>query len=198
MRQLKRSIHLRSLVWFSATCLLMAACAAAPDTPDPKEASSATENRAQSAQKSNKIDACALVPKSAVETILGQKVQSADLVREMEGTSGTAAFSECRYQLDARQMITLSARRSPVADNTPEAIKQVRDTMKEMTGKEATDVAGLGDTAFWFGGTRQLHVFHGGNIYLYVTMMNFKDEAQAKEKATELARQALLAIQGQS
>lgn len=175
-----------------AASFLMGACAASPEGQGVNKSASTADNKAQSPPTSNKLDACALLPKEVVETVLGQSAQSAQVVRATEGTANTAAFSECRYQLDARQMITFSARRSPVADNTPEAIKQVRDTMKEVSGKEAIDVAGLGDTAFWTGGTKQLHVFKGGNIYLYVTMMTYKaDEQQAKDKAIELARRAL-------
>jgi hypothetical protein len=140
--------------------------------------------------KSNQFDACALLSKAEVEKILGQMISSADSGRVMEGTETTAAFSQCSYKTASAQTVELFARRSPVADNTPEAIQRVRDTMKDITLKTPLEVAGIGDAAFWTA-SHQLHVFAQGNLYFYVSMMNFKDEANAKAKAIELARQAL-------
>ena len=104
-----------------------------------------------------------------------------------------AATSECSYKSVSAQTVELFVRRSPVADNTPEAIQKVRDTMKEITQKEPSEVANTGDQAFWTTG-RQLHVFARGNIYFYVSMLNFKDEADAKMKAIELARMVLVRL----
>ena len=140
--------------------------------------------------KLNRLDACALLSKAEVEQTLKQSVTSVDPERASEGSADTAASSQCSYKTVASQTVELFARRSPVADNSAEAIQRVRDTMKEITQKEPAEVKGLGDTAFWTAG-RQLHVFAGGNLYFYVSMMNFKDEADARAKAAELARLAL-------
>lgn len=190
MRHKKQSVPVKKLVSLFVIGLLMSACAASPDGQGGSNSTPQPGNSGQSSAKANKIDACALVPKADAETVLGQSVKSAAPGRATEGTQSTAAFSECTYQLDGAKSVILSARRSPVADNTPEAIKRVRDTMKEVTGKEAADVNGLGDTAFWTG-TKQLHVFQGGDTYLYVTMMGFKDDAEAKAKAIDMMRRGL-------
>jgi hypothetical protein len=140
--------------------------------------------------KSNKLAACALLSKTEVEKILGQTVESVGASRMTEGTDATAAASQCSYRTTSAQTVEFFARRSPVADNTPEAIQRVRDTLKDITQKTPLDVAGVGDAAFWTT-SRQLHVFTQGNLYFYVSMMNFKDEADAKAKAIELTRQVL-------
>ncbi len=145
---------------------------------------------------SKRLDACALLSKAEVERALGQAVKSSDLSQVTEGTAETAAFSQCTYRLDENQLVGLFVRRSPVADNTPEAIERTRRTIREMTGSDITNVSGVGDHAFW-SRNKQLHVFAGENLYLYVTMMNFKDEAQAKAKATELTSHVLAALSNQ-
>ncbi len=154
--------------------------ATAPSVPASTTASS----------KPKKLEACALLAKVEVEKILGQPVEAANPGRLTEGTETTAAASQCLYKTASAQTVELFARRSPVDDNTPEAIQRVRDTLKELTQKTPVEVAGLGDTAFWTA-SRQLHVFAQGHLYFYVAMMNFKDEVKAKTKAIELARQAL-------
>jgi hypothetical protein len=178
-------------VWFILTVALGAFLTACTSTEN-ASATSATSKAALPAQpsKSNKLDACALLSKANVEKVLGQAIESVNASRVSEGTDATAAASQCSYKIAAAQTVEFFARRSPIADNTPEAIGRVRDTLKDITQKEPVDVAGLGDTAFWTA-SRQLHVFAQGNLYFYVSMMNFKDEADAKAKATELARQAL-------
>src|SRR5689334_2316861 len=75
--------------------------------------------------KSNRLDACALLSKAEVETILGQTITSADSGRLMEGTANSAATSQCSYKTAAAQIVELFVRRSPVADNTPEAVQKV-------------------------------------------------------------------------
>jgi hypothetical protein len=170
--------------------LSLAACTTAENanakaTTAPNASASATKS-----PKANQLDACALLSKAEVEKILAQSVTSADSGRVMAGTETTAATSQCAYKTGPAQTVELFVRRSPVADNTPEAIQRVRDTMKEITEKTPLEVAGIGDAAFWTA-SHQLHVFAQGNLYFYVSMMNFKDEATAKARAIELARQAL-------
>jgi hypothetical protein len=144
-------------------------------------------------KKSGRLDACVLLAKAEVEKILGQVITYTNSGRVMEGNETTAATSECSYQTISAQTIELFVRRSPIADNTPEAIQKVRDTMKEITQKEPLEVTNTGDQAFWTA-SKQLHVFAQGNIYFYVSMMNFKNETDAKMKAIELACQVLVKL----
>jgi hypothetical protein len=170
--------------------LLLTACNSAEKGASRGTAAPTSVSSESKSKTPNRLDACALATRAEVEKILGQSVTSADSGRVMEGTETTAATSQCSYQTASAQTIELFIRRSPVADNTPEAIQKVRDTMKDITQKEPLDVTNTGDQAFWTA-SKQLHVFAQGNIYLYISMLNFKDEAAAKTKAIELARQAL-------
>jgi hypothetical protein len=129
------------------------------------------------------------MPQAEVEKILGSTVKSAELSRVTEGTATTAAFSTCTYKLENNQQIEFFARRSPVPDNTLEAWQKLYDTMKSFGA--LTDVAEVGDKAFWAGKMKQLHVFAGENIYIYISANNFKTEAEAKTKSIEFARQSL-------
>jgi hypothetical protein len=182
--------------------ILMTGCAeqkASTDTKTETNAKTGTntepvtvsqENRAPKAPPSNKLDACEVLPKTEVEKIIGDGIKSANLSRVTEGTQATAAFSQCTYTANGGQIVEFFARRSPINDNTTEAIQKSRDTMKGFGKLE--DVSGIGKTAFWIGSSmNQLHVFEGENIYLYFTMRGSKTEAEAKAKATELAKQAI-------
>jgi hypothetical protein len=182
-----------TVILFIVTLSLAVGLTACTPAPNANAKATAAPNAAASTTptpKSNQLDACALLPKAEVEKILGQTITAADTGRAMAGTETTAATSQCSYKTAAAQTVELFVRRSPVADNMPEAIQRVRDTMKEITQKEAVDVNGIGEAAFWTA-SRQLHVFTGGNLYFYVSMMNFKDEADAKAKAIELGNKAV-------
>lgn len=180
---------------FSA--LLLFSCAA-PENKNSVSSNQTSENKNAEAIKpknenpeSNLLNACLVLPKTEVEKILGQPVSSANLSRAVEATEKTAALSECTYQTANNQKIEFFARRSPVGDNTPEAVQQVRETMKKVTRKEVENVNDVGAAAFWVPAVNQLHVFVGDNVYLYFTMRDFKNESEAKAKAVELARQAI-------
>lgn len=184
-----------SLVVLIFSALLLVSCAAPKNETGVNSNSEnkhvETTNQKNEIPESNLLNACGILPKAEVERILGQVVTSANLSRAAEGSNTTAALSECTYQTANGQTIEFFARRSPVADNTPEAIQQVRETMKKVTQKEVENAVGVGDTAFWVPVVNQLHVFAGGNIYLYFTMRGFKNVGEAKAKSVELARQAV-------
>ena len=166
---------------------------ATTENPKPSGATptSAYSSNIKSSSFDGKVDACAILPKADVEKIIGQAIASADLSRLTEGTIERAAFSQCDYRTAGGQTGQLFVRRSPTDDNSAEAIEKTRRMQKEMFGKEPADVSGVGSAAFWTEKPKQLHVFAGENIYLYVTMMNFKDGSEAQTKAVEIARQAL-------
>lgn len=188
--------HLKKICTFLVFSALLLISCTAPKSETDVNSNSVTKQVETANQKnenpeSNLLNACGVLPKAEVERILGQVVTSANLSRAAEGTNTTAALSECTYQIADGQTIEFFARRSPVADNTPEAIQQVRETMKKVTQKEVENVNGVGDAAFWVPVVNQLHVFAGGNIYFYLTMRGFKNVNEAKAKSIELARQAL-------
>lgn len=190
------------------TALSLASCGAPKNeitTNSGNNTASVAENKTSETSKpaanenpeANLLNACLVLPKADVEKILGQSVNSANLSRQVGGTAETAALSMCTYQTAGGQTIEFFARRSPVADNTHEAIQQVRDTMKKVTQKDVEKISDLGKEAFWVSVVNQLHVFQGENVYFYVTMRNFKDAGEAKAKSIELARQAEKALSPQ-
>jgi hypothetical protein len=152
----------------------------------------AAESKAPTASVSKKLDACEVLPKADVEKVIGEMVKSANLSRVTEGTEATAAFSQCTYTTDSGNSVEFFARRSPINDNTPEAIQKAKDTMKDFAKKGLEDLTGLGKTAYWVGSPiNQLHVFAGENIYVYFTMRGIKTEPEAKAKAIQLAHRAI-------
>jgi hypothetical protein len=194
-----KKLDRRFLLAVMAVCFyLLTACTGQTTSPNTKtETNSSTtasspENKTQPPKPApaKRLDACEVLPKGEVETVIGEAVKSADLSRVTEGTESTAAFSQCTYKTASGRTIEFFARRSPVPDNTPDAIQKSRETMKGFGKLE--DISGVGKNAFWVGGSiNQLHVFEGENIYLYLTMRGSKAEAEAQTKAVELARQAL-------
>jgi len=194
-----KKLDRRFLLAIMAVCLyLLPACAGQTTSPSTKTetnsstTASTTENKTQAPKpaQAKRLDACETLAKGEVERVIGETVKSADLSRVTEGTDSTAAFSQCTYKTASGRTIEFFARRSPVPDNTPDAIQKSRETMKGFSKLE--DVSGVGKTAFWVGGPiNQLHVFEGENIYLYLAMRGLKAEAEAQTKAVELARQAL-------
>ena len=139
-----------------------------------------------------KLDACAMLSKTDVEAILGERVDDPQPGNNTPGTKDTAAVSECKYETAGKppKRVSLLARVSPVADNTPEAINQVRETLKK-TGIAPLDIKDLGDVAFW--GRNQLNVFIGGNRYLIISVSGFDNDSAALKKAKALAQKALAA-----
>jgi len=145
-----------------------------------------------------KLDTCALLSNADVATAIGEAVKDGQPGLSNEGDANTATFSECRYPLasdpDGVRKVSVFVRRSPVNDNTPAAIDQVRQSMRDNFNAKLTNISGIGDTAFWavyFSG-RQLHVFKGANLYLFVTMPSiFPDNAATLAKAKALAQKTL-------
>jgi len=143
-----------------------------------------------------KLDACTLITKADVAAIMGQPYQDGQHGLENDGSGGTAVFSECRFALaaDPFTKVSVFVRRSPVNDNTPSAIEQDRQSMRENFNATLRDVAGVGDVAFWavYPSGRQLHVFKGGNLYLFVTLSStFPDNDATIAKAKALAQKTL-------
>jgi hypothetical protein len=143
-----------------------------------------------------KLDACTLMTKADVAAIMGQPYQDGVPGLQNDGSGGTAAFSECRFAQVSDQLteVRVFVRRSPVDDNTPAAIDQDRQSMRENFNATVRDVSGIGDVAFWavYPSGKQLHVFKGGNLYLFVTLSStLPDNDATIAKAKALAQKTL-------
>ena len=135
-------------------------------------------------------DACALLDKAAVGEALKDQVVEATvgLVNKADGVN--AGSSECTYALASGGRASLLARKSPIADNTPDAIAQTRSatakTVAAFTDKPVEDVPGLGKAAFFVPGINALNVFLDDSRFVILTIGTAPRDS-AKETAVALA-----------
>lgn len=136
-------------------------------------------------------DACTLLDKANMGTILGTPVTETRLGLVNKAGTATAATSECTYTLSDNSTVTVMTRMSPIADNTPEAIEATRSgvesTLQSMGTSDTSvvDVAGLGKAAFFVPKVNQLNVFYDDSRSAMVTVPAGPD---AKDKAVAIAK----------
>lgn len=133
-------------------------------------------------------DACSVIDKAAMATIVGKPVAetSLALVHETDGT--TAATSQCTYALTDGTQATLMMRWSPIADNSEGAINLARNGLQETMkafGQSLETIDGLGKAAFWAEMAGQLNVFIGEDKFVIISMPT---GPAAKDSAITLAR----------
>jgi len=141
-----------------ATLMLSALALAACGSGTPGHAGSATAFDA--------ADACKLLPKEKVAAITGLAVEKSTLSAATQPTATSPGFSACTYSFVAGGTLGFFARRSPEAD-TPETIAQTRKAVIDGMGAKTADVTGIGTSAFSAQPMDQLHVFFGGDKYIY-------------------------------
>lgn len=143
--------------------------------------------KSESSAARGPIDACALITVEEASEALGAPVAPPKNEVLGAGEEGKAAMSLCTYApaSGAAKSMTISVRRSPVADQTPD---RVRTALAE-AGATTQDVSGVGDAAFWTEG--QLHVFQGKNVYMNITIMGVGSDADAMAIARSLAVRAV-------
>ncbi|KQZ65861.1 hypothetical protein ASD67_01860 [Sphingopyxis sp. Root1497] len=150
--------------------LLLAGCGGGAK----EDATGGGEAKAAAVDGWDASDACALLDKAAVGDALKDKVTetSLGLVNKAEGAN--AATSECTYRLASGGSATLMTRKSPIADNTPEAIALAKSTtaktMAAFSDKKIEDVPGLGKGAFFVPGINQLNVFLDDSRFVILTV----------------------------
>lgn len=132
-------------------------------------------------------DACRTLDKAVVADATGSAVESAKLERVTAATSATAGFSQCSYVLADGRKVEFFARKSPIADNTPEAIDQAKNSIAIFTPESPEDVSGVGKAAFWVPMLGQLQFFIGEDRYGFINMPG-NDKAKARDAAITLAR----------
>lgn len=170
----------------TASILMLSACGSGAD--------SATEGEVKTAAATDNwdaTDACALLDKAAVGAALNDPVTETSLAFVNEASGPNAATSECTYRLTSGGTAMLMARRSPIADNTPEAIaiarKGMEETMAAFGGAVIEDVDGLGKAAFYVPKVSQLNVFIDDDKFVILTLAT-APAATAKATAVELVR----------
>lgn len=155
------------LFWTLAATLTLAGCDGAPTAKDRNAATAQATPASAAASSFNPADACATLPKEKVAAIVGTPVTSAALSRVTPATADTAGYSNCTYGFAGGATLDFFARQSPIDDDTPEAIQRTKQAMIENMGAKPVDVPGLGTAAFSIAQMHQLHVFIGGNRYIY-------------------------------
>ncbi len=139
--------------------------------------------------KAKKIDACALLTKSEIQTALGGPVAEPEKTRE------TASISECRYTATnspSRSVVVNVLQPDFTEQNVSSpAAKLFSDEMtRAVRSGSAQHLAGIGDDAFWDG--LKLHVLQG-RTYFYVS--SGSDEGpNAPETAQRLAQIIVLRL----
>ena len=126
--------------------------------------------------------ACTLLPRADAQVIIAEPIGEPKKGPEAPA-SADVTTSQCLYATtDGLRSMTVLVRHSKRGDNSP---GYVRKTISD-SGMKVTDVAGVGDTAFWAG--VQLQAFKGANHQVVVTMMGI---SRPQERAADAARKVL-------
>jgi hypothetical protein len=146
--------------------VLAAACSSGTSTN--KSNSGPNSQTAGSSDKSTqKIDACSLLTKADVESLLAEPV-GAPATTHTEAMGNTV--TQCRYSAPAgNKRVGLLLRQAATADEAAKIFRQARDASKELSGADPQMIDGLGESAYWTGGNlRQLNVLKG-DAWLIIT-----------------------------
>lgn len=135
-------------------------------------------------------DACSVIDKAAMASLLNTTVSETSLALVHEPTSSEAATSECAYiTADGRASVML--RWSPISDNTEGAMTGARnaiaETVKAMGNIPIEDISGLGKKAFFVTRINQLNVFIGEDKMAIITVPAVAGH-DPKEAAVSIAR----------
>jgi hypothetical protein len=139
--------------------------------------------------KASTVDACGLITAADAQAVLGGPVKAPE--NPVSG-EGNAVVTSCKYRAEAADLnnITLIVRRL----DTPASGKQDFDQFKKDTEPKLNvtpvDVSGIGDAAFWIGGSlNQLAVLKGRDQLLI--SVNNPQGATEQEASQTLAAKAL-------
>lgn len=166
--------------WLGALCFSVCACTGQPA----REAAIGPQLRPTGWDAA---DACSILDKAVVAEVMGARVTSAELGRVTGGTRQMAAFSECTYHLADGRRFSFFARKSPVLDNTPDALAQAKLAAALYAEVPPQDVPGVGRAAFWLHDVNQLQFFLGEDRYAYVSLPS-DDPIRGRLAAVALAR----------
>jgi hypothetical protein len=154
-----------------------------------KEADQKAESvkQAEKAEKATgpfEVNACSLMTQQEAEELLNEKMGSPREEQHLEGEITRAAMSSCLFPSESEKSLSIFYRKSPIADNSPESIQALKNTISG-EGGAVEEVDGVGNTAFW--SNNQLHIFEGDRSYLIITVDGLADEEQSSEAAKKAA-----------
>jgi hypothetical protein len=136
-------------------------------TVETKNASDTKQAGNSGKRSDGKLDACALLTKEDAESFLGEGV-GAPATTHTEAMGNTV--TQCRYSASSgNKRVGLLLRQAATADEAAKIFRQARDSAKELSGVEPQMIEGLGESAYWTGGSlKQLNVLQG-DAWLIVT-----------------------------
>jgi len=115
-------------------------------------------------------DACALLPESAAESILGVQLTQAKSQRFGENPRQTV-ISNCLLtsKTDELKTLTFTIRVGGAPESSVNPAETQISTMKQEFGQryDLKKITGLGDGAVWDDSMKQLTVFRGTNTYVW-------------------------------
>ena len=159
--------------------LLAAALAACGPSADPREA--------HAFRAPEKVDACTLFPPEEAQAIAGSGVSL--LSSAYEDAQGRAPH-QCSYNAgsaEAPQILSLEVRPAKTVAEAERRQAASRPFLQTLSKGQVQDVSGVGDAAFWAGGTvGQLHTRKGA-VWLVVTIQAGKDPLGAARRVAEQA-----------
>ncbi|MDO7841848.1 hypothetical protein [Sphingomonas immobilis] len=165
---------------FAATLvstLLISACGSGGST---STADSINATDARKAAGPSVTNACALIDKSVVASVLGSGIKSAELSAVKDGAGGTEQFSQCAYTFESGKMIVVSVGQSPDNPGVEEIQKRAVSQTAIVSNTPPVKVDGVGKAALWSPDMHMLQVYLEGGRFYYINMASAGgDEAQA-------------------
>ncbi len=172
----------RSLKLGAVALCILGLMGAGCDNSTPTDVSNTAETNNTVATEASTLNACKLLTKEIASAYLGN-------VNEPTLSDTAGVVSTCSYSESVNfKSLTLLVRRSQ--DNVESATvnSSAKAESKNISGVDAEDVPGLGDSAYWAGGAlNQLNVFNGRD-WLILSAMK-KDFN--KDKAIEIMQEVL-------
>jgi hypothetical protein len=142
---------------------------------------SATETAPPEAP-ANEVLASSLLTEAEVAGLLGEPIQE---VKE----SGSGAVSNCTWLTNSFRSIGVLVRAGGSSEESRTIFEQAFNSSKSISGVEPEQVEGVGDLAYWAGGSlNQMNVLKGRTWIIVSTM------AVDAKKSQSVARQAALLV----
>jgi hypothetical protein len=163
---------LTSLKLTATTCalfvLILMATLAGCGTPSSTSDGSAKPDSAKASQKTGRdLTACALLAKEDAESLLGETVGAPTTTRN--DAMGNIV-TQCRYSTaTGSKRVGLLARQASSGEEAAQIFKKAQSESASLSGSEPQVISGLGDAAYWTGGSlKQLNVLKG-EAWLIIT-----------------------------
>lgn len=188
MKSLKRSSVFGMCLILS---VMGAGCWTKTDAP---ERNTETESASAPIVIDDRYNGCLLLTKADAEAVLGASVLE-PLYNAAMSEDGLTIVSSCNYATAGEsenevKVVSLLARKAASSDEALRVYEETRAQSSAISGAEPEDVEGLGDRAYWAGGSlTQMNVLKG-EVWLIVNVRDMQSN-DLRTQATEAARRAV-------